>query len=287
MPAPGEDPAPARETPAPPAATLDAVNRNPPRHRPTAAAVLIVAAALTAACGAPPPAPTPAVAASGSGTTGTAAPGTAEACAAYADMSVEIPPGVEPGGPPPAPEAMRAWAGTVAPAFAVFRAGAPADLADHVAVLDRQLAGAQQGQGIDPFDPAGSVASNAIGAWAHADCGFPTVDVSFDGTGLSGAPESVPAGPVAVEFRSTDPARPGFVLLVGRIADGQRATAADVDGGRVQFDAVATVATAALPTGPEPAYSVAVLRPGPHLLTVPLGTPPEFTGSTSLDLAVG
>ncbi len=286
MPAPGEDPAPARATPTAPTATLGAVNRNPPRarRRPAAAAVLIVAAALTAACGAPPPVPAPAAAAA---PTGTAPTGTTEACTAYADMSVEIPPGVEPGGPPPAPEAMRAWAGTVAPAFAVFRAGAPAELADHVAVLDRQLAGAQQGRGIDPFDPAGSVASNAIGAWAHADCGFPTLDVSFDGTGLSGPPGSVPAGPVAVEFRSTDPDRPGFVLLVARIADGQEVTAADVDGGRAQFDAVATVATAALPTGPEPAYSVAVLRPGPHLLTVPLGTPPEFTGSASLDLVVG
>jgi hypothetical protein len=253
------------------------MNRNPPPARRRAAAAVLAAAALSAACGANPPAPAPVA---------VATTGPAQACAAYAELSTMAPPGVDPSGPPPAPEEVQEWAAAVEPVFAVFRDGAPPELADQVAVLDGQLDGARQGQPIDAFDPAGSVASNVIGEWVHADCGFPTLDVAFDGTALSGAPESLPAGPVAVEFRNTDPDRPAFVLLLATVAAGQEVTAADVDAGRADVDAVATVATAALPTGPDPAYSVAVLQPGPHLLTVPLGSAPDFTGSASLDLAV-
>ena len=94
------------------------------------------------------------------------------------------------------------------------------------------------------------------------------------------------SGPVSIKFSSAgDPA--AFVVLLARIKDGRQATAADVDAGRADFDKVAEVVGAAQPTGPGPAYGTAMVTAGRYLLLSPLGRPPNFAGTTSVDLTVG
>ncbi len=93
-------------------------------------------------------------------------------------------------------------------------------------------------------------------------------------------------GPVSIKFSSTgSPA--AFVALPARVKDGLRATAADVDAGRADFDKVAEVVGAAQPTGAGPAYGTTAPTAGRYLLTSPLGEPPNSAGTSSLDLTVG
>jgi hypothetical protein len=120
----------------------------------------------------------------------------------------------------------------------------------------------------------------------HDNCGFQTLDLTSTGGKLGPAPTALKPGPVSIKFSSTgDPS--AFVLLLARVKDGQKAAAADVDAGRADFDTIAEVVGAAQPTGAGPAYGTATVTAGHYLLTSPLGTPPNFAGTASLDVTVG
>jgi hypothetical protein len=255
------------------------------RRRALLAATLPLAAAALAACSsatpsAAPAAPAPAAAPVAATTTGTAA-----ACDAQVQVNAAIPPGIDPDGPPATPAELQAWADSIAIPFATLRDNAPAELADSVAVLGRTLEQARQGQPVSIEDEESNAAGTALNAWAYDSCGFQTLDLVSDGGALGPVPESLQAGPVAIRFRSSgDPA--AFVVLLARVRDGEQATAAEVDAGTADFDAVAEVVTAAQPAGDEPGYGTAVLEPGNYLLTSPLGLPPASAGVSSVDLTV-
>ena len=180
---------------------------------------------------------------------------------------------------------MQAWAASVAAPYATLRDNAPATLNDSVAALGGVLDQARRGQRIDVGDAKTTAATTAIDAWVHDSCGFQTLDLTSSGGKLGPAPVGLRPGPVSIKFDSTgDPS--AFVVLLARVKDGQRATAADVDAGRADFDEVAEVVGAAQPTGPGPAYGTATVTAGHYLLTSPLGAPPDFAGTASLDVTV-
>jgi hypothetical protein len=169
--------------------------------------------------------------------------------------------------------------------YATLRDNAPATLNDSVAALGGVLDQASRGQRIDVGDAKTTAATAAIDAWVHDSCGFQTLDLTSSGGKLGPAPAGLRPGPVSIKFDSTgDPS--AFVVLLARVKDGQKATAADVDAGRAEFDEVAEVVGAAQPTGPGPAYGTATVTAGHYLLTSPLGTPPDFAGTASLDVTV-
>ena len=209
----------------------------------------------------------------------------AAACTAVVALNATIPPGADPDAPAPAAAEMQAWAATMAAPYATLRDNAPATLNDSVAVLGGVLDQARQGQRIDVGDEKATAATTAIDAWVHDSCGFQTLDLTSSGGKLGPAPVGLRPGPVSIKFDSTgDPS--AFVVLLARVKDGQKATAADVDAGRADFDEVAEVVGAAQPTGPGPAYGTATVTAGHYLLTSPLGTPPDFAGTASLDVTV-
>ncbi len=209
----------------------------------------------------------------------------AAACTAVVALNATIPPGADPDAPAPAAAEMQAWAAGVAAPYATLRDNAPATLNDSVAALGGVLDQARRGQRIDVGDAKTTAATTAIDAWVHDSCGFQTLDLTSSGGKLGPAPVGLRPGPVSIKFDSTgDPS--AFVVLVARIKDGQQATAADVDAGRADFEMVAEVVGAAQPTGPGPAYGTATVTAGHYLLTSPLGTPPDFAGTASLDVTV-
>jgi hypothetical protein len=240
-------------------------------------AALPVATVLLASCaGSPAAAPAPAAPTKDS----------AAACSAAVTINAAIPPGIDPDGPAPSPSEMQAWAASVATPFATLRANAPDSLYDSVAVMAGQLDQARQGRRLDVDDEKSNAATNAVDAWVHDSCGFQTLDLTSTGGKLGPAPSHLKPGPVSIKFSSAgDPA--AFVVLLARIKDGRQATAADVDAGRADFDKVAEVVGAAQPTGPGPAYGTAMVTAGRYLLLSPLGRPPNFAGTTSVDLTVG
>jgi hypothetical protein len=236
-----------------------------------------VPAALAVSCSAAPAAPSAAPAAP--------ARDAAAACTAVVALNATIPPGADPDAPAPAPAEMQAWAATMAAPYATLRDNAPATLNDSVAALGGVLDQARRGQRIDVGDAKTTAATTAIDAWVHDSCGFQTLDLTSSGGKLGPAPAGLRPGPVSIKFDSTgDPS--AFVVLLARVKDGQKATAADVDAGRADFDEIAEVVGAAQPTGPGPAYGTATVTAGHYLLTSPLGTPPDFAGTASLDVTV-
>ena len=236
-----------------------------------------VPAALAVSCSAAPAAPSAAPVAP--------ARDAAAACTAVVALNATIPPGADPDAPAPAAAEMQAWAAGVAAPYATLRDNAPATLNDSVAPLGGVLDQARRGQRIDVGDAKTTAATTAIDAWVHDSCGFQTLDLTSSGGKLGPVPAGLRPGPVSIKFDSTgDPS--AFVVLLARVKDGQKATAADVDAGRADFDEIAEVVGAAQPTGPGPAYGTATVTAGHYLLTSPLGTPPDFAGTASLDVTV-
>jgi hypothetical protein len=248
-----------------------------PTRRILAIAAALPAAVLVACSAAPNPAP--------AGAPATPAKDTAAACTAEVALNATIPPGADPDGPAPSAAEMQTWATSVAGPFATLRDNAPDSLQPSVAVLGGVLDQAEQGRRIDVSDPKITAASNAVDGWVHDNCGFQTLDLTSTGGKLGPAPAALKPGPVSIKFSSTgDPS--AFVLLLARVKDGQKAAAADVDAGRADFDTIAEVVGAAQPTGAGPAYGTATVTAGDYLLTSPLGAPPNFTGTASLDVTV-
>ena len=248
-----------------------------PTRRILAIAAALPAAVLVACSAAPNPAPAAASA--------TPAKDTAAACTAEVALNATIPPGADPDGPAPSAAEMQTWATSVAGPFATLRDNAPDPLQPSIAVLGGVVDQAEQGRRIDVSDPKITAASNAVDGWVHDNCGFQTLDLTSTGGKLGPAPAALKPGPVSIKFSSTgDPS--AFVLLLARIKDGQKSTAADVDAGRADFDTIAEVVGAAQPTGAGPAYGTATVTAGDYLLTSPLGAPPNFTGTASLDVTV-
>ena len=248
-----------------------------PTRRILAIAAALPAAVLVACSAAPNPAP--------AGAPATPAKDTAAACTAEVALNATIPPGADPDGPAPSAAEMQTWATSVAGPFATLRDNAPDSLQPSVAVLGGVLDQAEQGRRIDVSDPKITAASNAVDGWVHDNCGFQTLDLTSTGGKLGPAPTALKPGPVSIKFSSTgDPS--AFVLLLARVKDGQKAVAADVDAGRADFDKIAEVVGAAQPTGAGPAYGTATVTAGDYLLTSPLGAPPNFTGTASLEVTV-
>jgi hypothetical protein len=244
-------------------------------------AALPIATVLLASCSAAPaPAANPAPAAPAAPTKDTAA-----ACSAEVALNETIPPGADPDSPAPSAAEMQAWATSVATPFATLRDNAPDALSSSTAVLGGLIDQAKQGKRIDVSDDAVTKASNAVDGWVHDSCGYQTMDLTSTGGKLGPAPAALKPGPVSIKFSSTgDPA--AFVLLLARVKDGQTMTAADVDAGKADFDKAADVIGAAQPSGTEPGYGTATVKSGKYLLVSPLGQPPNFTGTTALDVTV-
>ncbi|SQD99399.1 conserved hypothetical protein [Parafrankia sp. Ea1.12] len=205
---------------------------------------------------------------------------TQAACAAQLASNWVGMPGIDPDSPPPSATEVQTWAASVEPHLGPLRAGVPGDVASQVDVLAETVRGAAEGK--PPADPDGSMntALTAVNAWAHDTCGYTTLDVTnSDGSGLAGVPASLPAGPVALKFTNTgDPAKAGFILLLGRVRDGETATAADVQSGKTNIEAVADIVAVAQPTGSDPAYGLTTLVAGRYIVTTPIGAPPQFSG---------
>jgi hypothetical protein len=246
--------------------------------RRTFALLAALPAALVVGCSSPSSPAAPAAPAA-------SAKDTAAACNAEVAINATIPPGADPDSPAPSATEMQSWAASVATPFATLKANAPDTLHESVAVLGGVLDQAGQGQRVDATDPKIATASSAVDAWVHDSCGFQTLDLTSTGGKLSPASTALEPGPVSIKFTTSgEPA--AFVVLLARVKDGQRATAADVDAGKADFDKIADVVGAAQPSGPGPAYGTATVTAGHYLLTSPLGAPPNFTGTTSLDLTV-
>ncbi|MBX6389091.1 MAG: hypothetical protein IRZ08_08835 [Frankia sp.] len=221
----------------------------------------------------------PAEPAAASSTAATAAAAAAACSAALASDWVNIP-GIDGGAPPPAAE-LAAWATKLQPQLTALRAGVPATLTSQVDVLAAAVRGAKDGKPVSAEDAALGAALTAVNAWAHDSCGYTTLDVAnTDGSALAGVPATLPAGPVAMKFTNTgtDPAKAGFILLLGKVRDGQTATAADVQSRTVNLEDIADIVAVAQPTGSDPAYGLATLRPGRYIVSTPVGLPPQFTG---------
>jgi hypothetical protein len=219
----------------------------------------------------------PAAAATPSPTATTNATQTACAAALASDW-VNVP-GIDPDGPPASAAELAAWATPLQPHITALRAGVPADLTGKVDTLATAVQGATEGKPVSTEDASLQAALTAVNAWAHDSCGYTTLDVTnSDGTALSGVPTTLPAGPVAMKFTNTgtDPAKAGFILLLGKVRDGQTATAADVQSRKANLEDVADIVAVAQPTGSDPAYGLATLSPGRYIVSTPVGAPPEF-----------
>jgi len=190
-------------------------------------------------------------------------------------------PGINPSAPPASAADLASWATPVLTNLTTVRAGVPANLTGQVDTLTTAVQGAKDGKPIDTEDASLGAALAAVDTWVHDSCGYTTLDVTnSDGTALAGVPATLPAGPVAMKFANTgtDPAKAGFILLLGKVRDGEAATAADVQSGKVNLEDIADTVSVAQPTGPDPAYGLATLSPGRYIVTTPVGTPPEFSG---------
>lgn len=206
----------------------------------------------------------------------------AAACTAQVSLDSTIPPGLDPDGPAPSADEMRAWAATVEPLLIVVRENAPDTLSSVLETYSAHVDLAKQGQRIDATSTASAVASNTMNQWVHDSCGFQTLDVVNDAGTVGPIAPTMKPGPVAIRFtNSGDPAKAGFVLLLARVKDGQTVTPADIDSGQADIEQVAEVAAGALPTGPGAAYSVAVLKPGSYLVSTVLGNPSQFSGTVT------
>ena len=155
----------------------------------------------------------------------------------------------------------------------------PPELDDSFSVLTAAVEGAKAGTPVNTEDPALSGALATINASAYDHCGFQTLAVVNDKGALSGVPVTLDAGPVAIKFtNSDDPATSAFVLLVGHVKDGEKATLAEVLAGTADLGTIADMVAAAAPMGDAPAYAMARLTPGHYLVASPLGQPPAFSG---------
>jgi hypothetical protein len=210
-------------------------------------AALPIAAVLLASCSAAPaPAANPVP-----GAPAAPAKDTAAACSAEVALNETIPPGADPDSPAPSASEMQAWATSIATPFATLRDNAPDSLSSSTAVLGGLIDQAKQGKRIDVSDDAVTKASNAVDGWVHDSCGYQTMDLTSTGGKLGPAPAALKPGPVSIKFSSTG----------------------DVVG-------------AAQPSGTEPGYGTATVKSGKYLLVSPLGQPPNFTGTTALDVTV-
>lgn len=182
---------------------------------------------------------------------------------------------------------MQAWAASVEPDFAIVQQNAPDSLRASLAELSDGLDRAKQGMRLDVTDPAGGAASSAVGRWIHDTCGFQTLDVVNGGGTFGTIPQTLKPGPVAVEFTNVgDPSTAAFVLLLGRVKDGQNPTLDDLNTGQADIEQVTDIVTAAQPAGDAPGYTSAILKPGRYILLSPLGMPPDVRGIISAELSV-
>jgi len=213
-------------------------------------------------------------------TAATAAGAAPAACAAAVASDWVNVPGIDPDGPPASAAGLAAWAARLEPQVTTLRAGVPAVLTSQVDALAAAVRGAKDGKPVSTEDASLGAALTAVNGWAHDSCGYTTLDVTnSDGSALSGVPATLPAGPVAMKFTNTgtDPTKAGFILLLGKVRDGQTATAADVKSRKVNLEDVADIVAVAQPTGSGPAYGLATLRPGRYIVSTPVGPPPRFT----------
>ncbi|MDT3441187.1 MULTISPECIES: hypothetical protein [unclassified Pseudofrankia] len=204
---------------------------------------------------------------------------TQAACAAALASDWSNVPGIDPDGPPASAAELAAWATPLQTQITALRAGVPADLTSKVDVLATVVQGAKEGKPVSTEDASLSAALTAVNGWAHDSCGYTTLDVTNSaGTALDGVPATLPAGPVAMKFANTgtDPAKAGFILLLGKVRDGQTATAADVQARKANLEDIADIVAVAQPTGSDPAYGLATLSPGRYIVSTPVGPPPEF-----------
>lgn len=201
------------------------------------------------------------------------------ACAAVLASDWVNIPGIDPDGPPASAAELAAWATPLQTQITAVRAGVPVDLTSKADALATVVQGAKEGKPVSTDDPSLTAALTAVNGWAHDSCGYTTLDVAKDdGGALSGVPASLPAGPVVMKFANTgtDPAKAGFILLLGKVRDDQTATAADVQAGKDNLENIADIVAVAQPTGSDPAYGLATLSPGRYIVSTPVGSPPEF-----------
>ncbi|ABW14762.1 hypothetical protein Franean1_5407 [Parafrankia sp. EAN1pec] len=263
------------------------------RRRRGAAAVLAAAAlATSAACTSSSPGATNATttpsATTPSATATTATGGDVKAaCAAELEINGTEFPGIDPDAPPATAQELQDFATKIGPLAKTLRAHLPAELTDEVDVLISVVNAAEQGTPIDYEGSGLNEAGQAVDAWMVENCGFPKLSVTNSAGTLTGLPASAPAGPVAITFTNTgDPAKAGFVLLLGKVKDGVAVTAADIAAGTADLETTTDIVTGVQPLAGQPGYGVTELPAGRYVVVSPLGAPPQFAGFATADLDV-
>jgi hypothetical protein len=247
-----------------------------------------VGLAALAACSSSPapaaPAATPAAAATADGNT----PAACTALIKFDAATVNYP-GGDPTAPPPTAADLKTWASTAAGPIGDLTASIPAAYSKDGATLRTAVTGAQNGTAISTDDPSIVTASTALDKWGRDNCGFTTLDVTNDGTELSGVPATLKAGPLSFSFADSGapPEKAGFALLIAKVKDGAKYTLDGIRNGSVDFTSVADIVGVAQPTKVEPeAFSTATLTPGKYLVVSPIGAPPQFAGIVAGDFTV-
>jgi hypothetical protein len=215
----------------------------------------------------------------------------AQACAALPsfDAAITAYPGSDPGGPRPTAAQLTAWATTTTPYLTTIAKHVPADLDPDVKVLTTALEGVSHGTPLNADDATVTGALTALNKSGHDNCGLTKVDVVDNGE-LTGAPATLPAGPVSISFTNTAPAgQTGFILLVAKIKDGAQVTVDQVRTNSVDLGnpSIADIVAVAQPgQDGSTAYTTANLATGRYILSTPVGTPPTFSKILAVDLQV-
>ncbi|MBL7487298.1 hypothetical protein I6A60_00185 [Frankia sp. AgB1.9] len=270
------------------------MSRPPLSRAPLALAGAALTVAALAACSSTAAPAATSTAKPSAGTATVAGDSTADfaaACAALPsfDAAITAYPGADSDGPPPTAAQLTSWASTAMPSLTIIAKHVPAGLDPDVKILTTALEGVSHGTPLNTDDATVTGALTALNKSGHDICGLTKVDVVDNGE-LTGAPATLPAGPVSISFTNTAPAgQTGFILLVAKIKDGAQVTADQVRTNTVDLGnpSIADIVAVAQPgQDGSAAYTTANLAAGHYILSTPVGTPPAFSKILAVDLQI-
>ncbi len=181
-------------------------------------------------------------------------------------------------GPGPTPTQISRWADTASPPLQIVAQNVPAELNVDIATVRNAVTQAAHGKAFDTDNTKLAGALTALDQAAHDNCGFTRLDVISIGSDLTGAPATLPAGPVSVSFTNhAPPNQAGFILLLGRIHDHQPFTLDQIRNHTLDLAAISDIIVAALPGANGTAYATANLTPGHYVISTPVGSPDKVT----------
>ena len=123
------------------------------------------------------------------------------------------------GGGPSGPDAHVAFAAAVLPHLQVAREAAPPDLAAHLGELTAAVGVAAHGLSL-PDDPQIAAAVAGYEDWAHANCGYQTVDLMAMDYEFQDVPETLAAGPTSFSLMNHSERGEFHVATLARLRPG-------------------------------------------------------------------